>query len=241
LTEIMVIDKNNIPKHIAIIMDGNGRWAQKRGLSRAQGHSAGLKIVREIAKASHEIGVKILTLYAFSTENWKRPKREVDTLMRLLERLLRKELPSFQKNRVRLMAIGRLDGLPPRVQEALNDAIKATEKNDGVTLNLALNYGGRAEIVDGAKKFALNVKEKGYVIDELNEESFGEYLYAGDLPDPDLLIRTGGERRLSNFLLYQLSYTEIFITPIYWPDFRKANLLEAIADYQQRNRRFGGI
>ncbi len=140
-----------------------------------------------------------------------------------------------------MRAIGRLDGLPPRVQEALNDAIRATEKNDGVTLNLALNYGGRAEIVDGAKKFALNVKEKGYVIDELNEESFGEYLYAADLPDPDLLIRTGGERRLSNFLLYQLSYTEIFITSIYWPDFKKANLLEAIADYQQRNRKFGSI
>ncbi len=241
MTGIMVLDKNNIPKHIAIIMDGNGRWAQKRGLSRAQGHRAGLNIVREITRASREIGVKILTLYAFSTENWKRPEREVAALMRLLERLLRKELPSFHKNRIRLRAIGRLDGLPPRVQEALNDAIRATEKNDGVTLNLALNYGGRAEIVDGAKKFALNVKEKGYVIDELNEESFGEYLYAADLPDPDLLIRTGGERRLSNFLLYQLSYTEIFITSIYWPDFKKANLLEAIADYQQRNRKFGSI
>jgi len=236
-----MLDKNNIPKHIAIIIDGNGRWAQKRGLPRTEGHRAGLKIVREITRASHEIGVKILTLYAFSTENWKRPKREVSTLMRLLERLLRKELSSFHKNRIRLRAIGRLDELPLKVKEALNDAIRATEKNDGIILNLALNYGGRAEIVDGAKKFALNVKEKGYAIDELNEESFGKYLYAADLPDPDLLIRTGGERRLSNFLLYQLSYTEIFITPNYWPDFKKANLLEAIADYQQRNRRFGNI
>jgi undecaprenyl diphosphate synthase len=235
------LDKNNLPKHIAIIMDGNGRWAEKRGLSRVYGHRAGLKIVREITKASHEIGVKILTLYAFSTENWKRPKREVDTLMYLLEQLLRKEIPAFQKNKVQLRAIGRLGGLPSGVQDALNDAIKATEKNDGGILNLALNYGGRAEIVDGAKKFALNVKEKGYAVDELNEESFGQYLYAGDLPDPDLLIRTGGERRLSNFLLYQLSYTEIFITSVYWPDFKRANLLEAIYDYQQRTRKFGNI
>lgn len=241
MTEIMVIDKNNLPKHIAIIMDGNGRWAQRKGLSRVHGHRAGLNIVRKITRACSEIGINVLTLYAFSTENWKRPKREVASLMRLLERLLRKELPTFQKNNARLQVIGRLDGLPSGVQDALNDAVGATEKNDGIILNLALNYGGRAEIVDGAKKFALDVKEKGYTIDELNEERFGQYLYTADLPDPDLLIRTGGESRLSNFLLYQLSYTEIFITSVFWPDFKKANLLEAIAYYQQRNRRFGNI
>lgn len=237
----MQLDKNNLPKHIAIIMDGNGRWAQRKGLPRAHGHRAGLNIVRKIAQACSEIGIEVLTLYAFSTENWKRPEKEIAALMHLLERLLREELPNFQKNNVQLRAIGQLHRLPLSVQDALNNAIKATEKNDGIILNLALSYGGRAEIIDGAKKFAMDVKEKGYRADELSEESFKQYLQTGNLPDPDLLIRTGGESRLSNFLLYQLSYTEIFITSVLWPDFKKAHLLEAIAYYQGRERRFGNI
>lgn len=239
------LDKAKLPRHIAIIMDGNGRWARKRGLPRIAGHRAGVKSVREIVRACGEIGIKVLTLYAFSAENWKRPRLEVDTLMRLLREFLRKELPNLNKNRVRLRAMGRLKELPRKVQEALEKAIKSTEKNDGLILNLALNYGSRSEIVDAVKGLAKDVEKGVYKPEEINEEIFEKYLYTSHLPipvpDPDLLIRTSGEHRVSNFLLWQVSYSEIWITPVYWPDFRRLHLLEALLDYQGRERRFGGI
>ncbi len=235
------LDKAKLPRHVAIIMDGNGRWARKRRLPRVAGHRAGVKSVREIVRACGEIGIKVLTLYAFSVQNWKRPRREVDTLMRLLREFLRKELPNLNRNRVRLMAIGRLKELPPKVQEALEKAIKSTEGNDGLILNLAINYGGRSEIVDAVKGLAKDVEKGICKLEEINEEIFEKYLYTSALPDPDLLIRTSGEHRVSNFLLWQVSYSEIWVTPVYWPDFRKRHLLEALLDYQGRERRFGGI
>ncbi|MCK4436661.1 isoprenyl transferase [bacterium] len=235
------LDKSKLPRHIAIIMDGNGRWARKRRLPRVAGHRAGVQSVREIVRACGEIGIKVLTLYAFSAENWKRPRREVDTLMRLLREFLRRELPSLNKNRVRLRAIGRLKELPPKVQEALEKTIKSTEGNNGLILNLAINYGGRSEIVDAVKGLAKDVEKGICKPEEINEEIFEKYLYTSHLPDPDLLIRTSGEHRVSNFLLWQVSYSEIWVTSVYWPDFRRRHLLEALLDYQGRERRFGGL
>ncbi|MCD5390769.1 isoprenyl transferase [candidate division NPL-UPA2 bacterium] len=235
------LDKAKLPQHVAIIMDGNGRWARKRDLPRVAGHRAGVKSVREIVRACGEIGIKVLTLYAFSVENWKRPRREVDTLMRLLRESLRRELPNLNKNQVRLRAIGRLKELPPKVQEALEKAIKSTEGNEGLILNLAINYGGRSEIVDAVKSLAKDVEKGVCKPDEVSEEIFEKYLYTSHVPDPDLLIRTSGEHRVSNFLLWQVSYSEIWITPVYWPDFRRHHLLGALLDYQERKRRFGGI
>lgn len=235
------LDKAKLPQHVAIIMDGNGRWARKRDLPRVAGHRAGVKSVREIVRACGEIGIKVLTLYAFSVENWKRPRREVDTLMRLLRESLRRELPNLNKNQVRLRAIGRLKELPPKVQEALEKAIKSTEGNEGLILNFAINYGGRSEIVDAVKSLAKDVEKGVCKPDEVSEEIFEKYLYTSHVPDPDLLIRTSGEHRVSNFLLWQVSYSEIWITPVYWPDFRRHHLLGALLDYQERKRRFGGI
>jgi len=235
------LDRAKLPQHVAIIMDGNGRWAKAKGLPRVAGHRAGVKKVREVVRTSQEIGIKILTLYAFSRENWKRPRREVDVLMRLLQEFLRRECPNMNKNGVKLRAIGRLKELPAGVQRVLENTIKSTMDNKGLLLNLALNYGGRSEIVDAVRDLIKDVQKGVRKVEEVDEETFQEYLYTAGLPDPDLLIRTSGEYRISNFLLYQLSYSEIWVTPVYWPDFGRELFLEALFDYQKRERRFGGV
>ena len=232
---------SNLPRHIAIIMDGNGRWAKERGLSRIRGHEEGAESVRAVLRACGELGVEFLTLYAFSTENWKRPKLEVSALMKLLERFLRKEIPELMRNNVQLQAIGRLTDLPESSQRELHRAIETTANNTGTTLILALSYGGREEIVDAARSLFREVK-LGH-IDEamINTAVFSKHLYTRYYPDPDLLIRTSGEMRISNFLLWQLSYTEMYVTKKLWPDFRKPELLAAIDDYASRQRRYGGV
>jgi undecaprenyl diphosphate synthase len=236
---IFMLDNNKLPQHIAIIMDGNGRWARLRGLPRVMGHSAGIKAVRKVIKSSRELGIKYVTLYAFSMENWKRPKEEVKMLMGFLNEYIDKELASFIKNDIRLNVIGRVSGLPDYVRPKLSKAIEKTKDCASMTLNVALNYSGRSEIVDAAKKFAELVKSGRREISDLDEESFSDLLYTKGQPDPDLLIRTSGEMRISNFLLWQISYSELYITPKLWPDFRKKDLEEAIAVYQKRERRFG--
>lgn len=229
------LDRNKIPRHIAVIMDGNGRWARHRSLPRVFGHRAGITSVREIVRACGELGVEVLTLYAFSSENWSRPTTEVKALMKLLEEYLERELPELQKNHVRLKAIGRLEALPAGAQAKLAKVSKATAGNSGLTLVLALNYGGRQEIVDACRK-AMKAGEK-----DLDEKLLGKYLYSAGTPDPDLLIRTSGEMRISNFLLWQLAYTELYVTATPWPEFRRPHLYGAIRDYQRRERRFGGL
>lgn len=230
-----------MPRHIAIIMDGNGRWAKERGLPRRAGHRAGAEAVRRITTACAEMGIEYLTLYAFSVENWKRPKKEVIGLMRYLKQYLESELQLMQNNQIRLLAIGRLEELPPAVREALRKATEATSRNTGMKLILALNYGGRAEIIDGVKQ-VLRAGLAGRIDPEMiDEDSFSRYLYTRDIPDPELLIRTSGEMRISNFLLWEISYAEIHVTPVNWPDFDRENILAAIADFQNRHRRFGGL
>src|SRR3990167_2021121 len=236
-----MLDREIIPLHIAVIMDGNGRWAKKRGLPRVMGHRAGMKSVREVIKSCRELGIRYLTLYAFSSENWKRPKEEVETLMRFLNEYIDKELPSFIKNGIKLNFIGRMDGLPDFVRPRLKKATEETKDCGGMTLNVALNYSGRSEIIDAAKKFASQVKAGKRDIEDLDEGSFGGFLYTAGQPDPDLLIRTSGEMRISNFLLWQISYSEIWVTETFWPDFRCRHLLEAVVAYQKRDRRYGGI
>lgn len=222
--------------HIAIIMDGNGRWATQRGLPRIEGHREGIKAVRDTVEACAEMGLAYLTLYAFSVENWKRPEDEVSTLMDLLYEYLEKELPTMMKNNIRFGTIGRIWELPSHIQERLEKTIQKTEDNTGLNFYLALNYSGRAEILDALEKV---LKEKKAIT--LTEEAFRHYLYAPTVPDPDLLIRTSGELRLSNFLLWQCAYTELYITPVLWPEFRRKDLYRAIEDFNRRNRRFGGI
>jgi undecaprenyl diphosphate synthase len=230
-----------IPRHIAIIMDGNGRWAKNRGLPRTEGHRAGADTVRRVTEACGELGVEYLTLYAFSSENWKRPKREVDALMKLLEQFLRKKTPEMQEQNIRLQAIGRLHALPESCQQQLHRSIEATSQNTGLTLILALNYGSREEIIDGVKSLLESI-ERGH-LDKgmIDTEVFSKHLYTRYYPDPDLLIRTSGEMRLSNFLLWQLSYTEFYITDRLWPDFDQNDLKEAVRSYGNRQRRFGGL
>jgi undecaprenyl diphosphate synthase len=224
-----------IPAHIAIIMDGNGRWAKKRGLPRIFGHRAAMKTVREIVTACADLGVRALTLYAFSTENWVRPEKEISGLMSLLRAYLKSELKTMTKNNIRLSVIGDISKLPAAASKELLATIERTKNNTGMVLNLALNYGGRDDIVRAARKAV----EKG--MKGLDEASFGELLDTAGLPDPDLMIRTSGEMRLSNFLLWQLAYSEIYVTPVLWPDFKAKHLNEAILDYQKRERRFGGV
>jgi len=235
------MDKNKIPAHVAIIMDGNGRWAEKRGLSRIFGHRAGIDRVKEIIKAAVEFGLKTLTFFAFSTENWDRPKKEIDMLMRYLNNFLDKQIKELEKNNIRFRAIGRGQPLPFQVQEKIRQAEKRTADNTGLTVVLALNYGARQEIVDAAKAFALRVVKGEAQLETMDPGGFGEYLYTKGLPDPDLLIRTSGEMRLSNFLLWQLSYTELYFPKKYWPDFKKEDLKKAIIEYQKRERRFGRV
>lgn len=231
----------SIPKHIAVIMDGNGRWAKERGLPRTEGHRRGADSVEAITRACGELGVEFLTLYAFSTENWKRPKSEVAALMRMLEHFLKSKTPELMKQNVRLQAIGRLHDLPPGAQGQLHKSIEQTSQNTGLTLILALSYGAREEILDGIKSL-LDSVEKGHLDRAMiDADVFSKHLYTRYYPDPDLLIRTSGEMRLSNFLLWQLSYTEFYVTQTLWPDFRKPQLLDAIREYTRRDRRFGGV
>lgn len=231
----------HLPSHVAIIMDGNGRWARQRGLVRIRGHKEGIESVREITRECAKRHLKQLTLYAFSQENWKRPKREVNLLMKLLKEFLVKERKEIEENNIRLTAIGRISGLPEDVQRELAISIEESKDNTGMVLCLALNYGGRSEIVDAAKDIAKSVKDGKMDLDEITEETFKKFLYTGEMTDPDLLIRTGGEMRVSNFLLWEISYTELWVTPICWPDFRKEHLEEAMKDYARRERRFGGL
>jgi len=235
------LDPTAMPRHIAIVMDGNGRWAKRRGLSRIQGHRKAVKAVRETIEACAELGIEYLTLYAFSVENWSRPKREVDTLMRLLRRFIRDETPRIMKNRIRFKAIGRNKPMPPDVLADLRKLERKSASNDGLTVVLAVNYGGRSEIVDGVKRCASKVRDGELALRQITEESFGEFLYTRGMPDPDLLIRTSGEHRISNFLLWQTWYAELWITPVLWPDFRRKHLIEAIKDFGRRERRFGGV
>lgn len=233
--------KGEIPEHIAIIMDGNGRWAKKRAMPRIAGHHEGMKVVRQTTKLANELGVKALTLYAFSTENWKRPKLEVDFLMKLPEEFLGTYLPELVEENVRVRMTGDREGLPPHTIRAVEKAIRDTENNDGLILNFALNYGGRAEIVRAAKKIAEEAKKGTLNTEEIDEKLFSDYLMTETLQDPDLLIRTSGEIRLSNFMLWQLAYSEFLFTDVLWPDFKDVHLLQAIGEYQRRGRRFGGI
>jgi len=236
-----LLDPQRLPRHIAIIMDGNGRWARKRHLPRVEGHKAAVRAVREVVETCGKLGVEVLTLYTFSTENWKRPKSEVGTLMALLKEQLRREAQELNKNNVQLRAIGEIDELPPDVAEELRRAIELTKDNTGLKLVLAVNYGGRREIARAARRLAEAALKGQIDPSRIDEDLFSKYLYDPDLPDPDLLIRTSGEMRVSNFLLWQIAYTELYITPVLWPDFRKEHLLEAILEYQRRERRFGGI
>jgi undecaprenyl diphosphate synthase len=233
------LDARRIPRHVAIIMDGNGRWAESRGLSRLEGHRKGLESVRSVVRAAHEMGIQVLTLYAFSLENWNRPKAEVAELMRLLEFYIEAELQEVRRNGIRIRAIGRLDRLPASVREKLEEAIERTRDNTEMQLVFAVSYGGRAEIVDAARRIARDAEQGKLDPEQLDEKTFGAYLYDPELSDPDLLIRTSGECRVSNFLLWQIAYTEFHVTPTCWPDFRKSHLVEAVRDYQGRERRYG--
>lgn len=228
-----------LPKHIAIIMDGNGRWAKEKGKPRVFGHKNGVVAVREVTEAAAEIGIEFLTLYAFSTENWSRPTFEVNALMTLLVETVKQELSTLNKNNIRLKAIGDLSGLPPKTRDALLKGIEMTANNTRMTLVLALNYSSRWEIVEAAKKMALDVADGNININAVNAEVFSGYLNTKDIPDPELMIRTSGEHRISNYLLWQAAYAELYFTPVLWPDFRKEHFYQAIIDFQNRERRFG--
>ena len=233
--------RNHLPTHVAIIMDGNGRWARQRSLPRVEGHRKGAESVRAVVRAAGELGIKYLTLYAFSVENWHRPKEEVDALMKYLSRYLKNELGELNRYNVQLQVIGQIYRLPEFVQSQLKKTIAALRKNNGLTLVLALSYGGRQEIVEAARSIATKVKEGSLDPAEVDEQVMGNHLYTQGIPDPDLLIRTSGEMRISNFLLWQISYSEFVITPTLWPEFRKPQFFEALEEYTHRNRRFGGI
>jgi undecaprenyl diphosphate synthase len=233
------IDPARLPRHVAIIMDGNGRWAQQRGLSRLHGHRVGKDSVRSVVEAARRLGVPYLSLFAFSSENWQRPPREVDGLMKLLRRYLASELGKMMKNQIRLLVIGNRHRLPPAVRSVLQDAIHATRSNTGMTVVLALSYSGRDDIVRAARAMARQVQRGELDTGGISHEAFGAHLGTAGIPDPDLLIRTSGEMRISNFFLWQLAYTEIYVTETLWPDFRERDFLQALAVYQQRQRRFG--
>jgi undecaprenyl diphosphate synthase len=236
------IDPNRLPAHIAIIMDGNGRWAARRRLPRVAGHKAGVGPVRSTVETCARLGLQVLTLYAFSVENWKRPRAEVETLWRLLRYYLRKELPELQKNDIRLQAIGRLEALPVDVRRELDAVIDATAANRGLLVNLAINYGGRTEIVDAVNAILDQARREARLSSlRVDEDSIAAHLYTASSPAPDLLIRTSGEMRISNFLLWQIAYSELYVTETLWPDFSRAHLLTAVLEYQKRDRRYGGL
>lgn len=230
---------DKLPRHIAIIMDGNGRWAKKRALNRVMGHRKGADTVRAIVRTCREIGIQILTLYAFSTENWRRPHGEVSALMALLNDFLKSQLSEMMENGIRLNALGQIERLPEDVQDTLKETMDKTRENQGMLLNLALSYGSRDEIVDAVRKIASDVSAKRLRPEEITPDLFEKYLYTSGIPDPDLLIRTSGEMRISNFLLWQIAYTEIYITSTLWPDFGKEEFMQILMDYQRRERRFG--
>jgi undecaprenyl diphosphate synthase len=231
------VNFDHLPTHVAIIMDGNGRWAARRHLPRVEGHRAGIDAVRDVVESSARLGIDVLTLYAFSVENWKRPKAEVSTLMLLLKRYIRSELGALNRNNIRFRVIGRSEELSPDVQQELAMGIERTSGNTGMIFNIALNYGGRSEIVDAARR----AMASGLPPEALDERTFADFLYTAGQPDPDLLIRTSGEMRVSNFLLWQIAYSEIWVTETLWPDFRRRDLLEAVLAYQKRDRRYGGL
>lgn len=233
------IDRDRLPRHIAIIMDGNGRWAKERGEDRVFGHHEGVLSVREIVNSSAELGIGYLTLYAFSTENWNRPREEVNALMELLVNTIRKEIEELKKNNVRLHIIGDFESLPETCRQELNEAKEITSMNTGLNLILALSYSSRWEILEASKKIAEDVKAGKISSDDVTDELFHTYLNTAQFPDPELMIRTSGEYRISNYLLYQLAYAELYFTPVHWPEFRKQHLYEALLNYQQRERRFG--
>ena len=235
------LDWSRLPRHVAVIMDGNGRWAARRGQPRVVGHRAGVEAVRSTVDTGARLGLGALTLYAFSTENWKRPRLEVDALMRMLKRYLRIELEEIDRQNIRFQPIGRIEGLRDSVRRELERAVERTAHNTGMVLSVALNYGGRAEIMDAVRAAALALAAEGRSAAEMTEEEVGRHLYTAGLPELDLLVRTSGELRISNFLLWQAAYSEIYVTETLWPDFRRADLLEAVADFQRRDRRFGGL
>jgi len=239
------LDISRLPRHIAIIMDGNGRWAQKRHLPRIVGHSTGTESARTTIETCARLNIEALTLYAFSVENWRRPKTEIEFLMKLLRQYIRNEMPLIQRNKIRMRFLGRSDDLPLAVQKDTRDAIAATARNTGMVLSIALNYGGRAELVDAMNSIlAERRRHNGHghtATEPITEEQLARHLYTADLPDPDLLIRTSGEMRVSNFLLWQIAYAELFVTDVLWPDFNRARLFEALLDFQKRERRYGGI
>lgn len=235
------IDQNRLPQHVAIIMDGNGRWASKRNKPRTFGHEAGVEAVRKTVRAAAELGIKYLTLYTFSVENWNRPREEVTALMKLLSRTTRREIDELNRNNVRLITTGRIEGLSLSRRQALNLAMDRTKENTGLVLNLALNYGGRTEIIDAVRSIAEEVRSGKLDPAKIDEGLFSKHLYTAQLPDPDLLIRTSGEMRISNFLLWQTSYTEMYVTDVLWPDFGRKELFDAVIEYQKRDRRFGKV
>ena len=235
------LDLSRLPRHVAVIMDGNGRWARQRGFPRVQGHRAGIASVREIVETCARLELNALTLYAFSVENWKRPRFEIVTLMSLLKEYLNKELANLLKNDIRFRVVGRMNELDPSVQKELSRGLAATSSCRGMTFNIALNYGGRTEIVDACRSLAHDVAAGRLTPEQIDEETLGSRLGTAGLPDPDLLIRTSGEMRVSNFLLWQIAYSEIWVTPTLWPDFRKRHLFEAVLEFQKRERRYGGV
>lgn len=240
-SEEIIIDKTNIPPHIAVIMDGNGRWAKERNLPRTMGHRAGMDTIRKIVKESSKLGVRYLTLYAFSTENWKRPEDEVTALMKLVVEFIGKEINELHKNEVVFNVIGDISKLPQVCQESIFSAKEKTKNNKGLTLNIALNYGGRDEIVSGVKKIAQEILDNNIKVEDIDEQLISNHLYTSGMPDPDIVIRPSGELRLSNYLLWQSAYSEFWFSNINWPDFTERDLHKAISDYQNRNRRFGGV
>ena len=235
-----LFDKDKLPQHLAIIMDGNGRWAERRGLPRSAGHREGAKAVRRVITNCLDFNIPILTIFAFSTENWKRPKKEIIYLIKLFERVLSREKANLVKNNIKINFIGRLDNLPNSLIEKMKELHESTKRNNKLILNIAINYSGRTEIVDALKSILLKVDNKKFSIEEINENTIRDNLYTHDLPDPDLLIRTAGEMRISNFMLWQIAYTELWVTPVFWPDFDENNLVEAIRNFQKRVRKYGG-
>jgi undecaprenyl diphosphate synthase len=235
-----LFDKNKLPQHLAIIMDGNGRWAEKRGLPRSAGHREGAKAVKRVIANCLNFNIPILTLFSFSTENWKRPRNEVIYLLKLFERVLSKEKANLIKNNIKINFIGRLNDLPNSLNEKMNELFESTKKNNKLILNIAINYGGRAEIIDALKSITLKIVEKKLEIEEINENTIRDNLYTHNLPDPDLLIRTAGEMRISNFMIWQIAYSELWVTPVFWPDFDKSSLIDAIRSFQKRVRKYGG-
>lgn len=235
-----LIDKDKLPQHIAIIMDGNGRWANKKGLPRSVGHKEGAEAVKRIIANCLDINIPILTLFAFSTENWKRPKNEITYLLKLFERVLSKEKANLIKKNIKINFIGRLNDLPNSLNKKMSELNESTKRNNKLMLNIAINYGGRAEIVDAFKSIMLKIDEKKLNIEEINENTIRDNLYTHNLPDPDLLIRTASEMRISNFMIWQIAYTELWVTPVLWPDFDENNLIEAIINFQKRVRKYGG-